>query len=1045
MKQIYRTVQAKPHFPDLEQEILAYWKEHKVFEQSLQQRKDGEQFVFYDGPPFATGLPHFGHFVPGTIKDIFPRYFSMKGYYVERRFGWDCHGLPVEYEVEKQLGISGLRQIEEYGIDRFNEACRDIVLRYAKEWRETVIRMGRWVDFDNEYRTMDCDYMESIWWVFRRLWEQDLVYRGYNILPYSPNLASPLSNFEVNLGGYQDVHDPSLTVRFRMRSQKDTYFVVWTTTPWTLPSNLALAVSPDLDYVRIQQGDEYFILAAAALHRYYKDDYNIVGTFPGSSLQDEQYEPLFPYFSDLEKEGAFRVFCGNFVQAEDGSGIVHLAPGFGEDDFALLKDSGIPTICPIDAECRFTDEVPDYAGQFVKDADKAIMKRLQEEGKVVKREQILHSYPFCYRSGKPLIYRAVSSWFVRVSMLRDKLVELNKTIRWVPEHLQSGRFGNWLENAKDWAISRNRFWGNPIPVWSNEDGSDIEVIGSRAELEARVNAPITDLHKHVVDTLVWEGPNGTMRRVPEVLDCWFESGAMPYAQNHYPMENSKSFEANFPADFVSEGLDQTRGWFYTLMVHATALFEKPAFRNVVVSGLVLAEDGKKMSKSANNYSDPKEVINSYGSDALRLFLMHSVVVQAEDVKFSDNGVRDVLKSILIPLWNAYSFFVTYANIDGVVQDGRLPETLHNSLDRWIVSEIERLTHDMRKELDAFLIKPSIDHMVEYIDMMNNWYIRRSRRRFWKSDSDTDKQQAYAVLCYILLRLCQLVAPIIPFLSEYIYQDLRNEEMPKSVHLCDYPQADDSLRDKILEQKMDLVRNVVRMGHALRRVHAVKTRQPLTALHIVTPNREERTVLMEMEDVIREELNVKSIVFQHDESELVEYRTKPNYAVLGKQLGSSVQKLREKMDELSSEDVRALVEGNTLYLDIDGSTCEIHSDNVIIERREKEELKILNEGTITIALDTRINEELRQEGLVRDLVRKIQNMRKEEKLDVSDRIILSIEAGSEQQAAMADFLDYLKEETLATNIIWQEVAKPDTNIGEISIEKLYDSGSNTPTQ
>ncbi|MFP4330571.1 MAG: isoleucine--tRNA ligase [Spirochaetaceae bacterium] len=1015
---MYSPVDPKVSFPAMEENVLKFWEENRVFERSVEQRHGSESFVFYDGPPFATGLPHFGHFVPGTIKDIIPRYQTMKGKRVERRFGWDCHGLPVEYEMEKELGISGKSEIESYGVAKFNEACRSIVLRFTDEWRRIVTRLGRWVDFDNDYKTMDPDYMESIWWVFKRLYEKGLIYEGHYILPYSPALATPLSNFEVNLGGYKEVHDPAITVKFSVKGEVDTHILAWTTTPWTLPSNLGLAVGPQIDYVKVQDGNSRFILARSRLGAYYKseEDYEILESFPGTKLEGIEYEPLFPYFQELASEGAFRVHLADYVTTEDGTGIVHIAPGFGEEDYNVLKESGLPVLVPIDPEARFTGEIPDYEGLYVKDADKEIIKDLKERGALVKRENYLHPYPHCYRTKKPLIYRAISSWFVDIEKVKSAMLQANNQINWVPNHLQQGRFGKWLEGARDWAISRNRFWGNPIPVWKC-DGSDyIEVIGSREELEAKSGKRVEDLHKHFVDEITWPSPDGkgTMRRVPEVLDCWFESGAMPYAQSHYPIENKEQFESNFPADFICEGLDQTRGWFYTLTVLAAALFEKPAFENVVVNGLVLAADGKKMSKSERNYTDPEEVINEFGADALRLFLMNSTVVKAEDLKYSDDGVREVLKTVLIPLWNAYSFFVTYANIDEVEPTGA-PEDPGNPLDRWILSEVERLVADVTSYLDAYDMQRAIDPVVDFIDLLNNWYIRRSRRRFWKSENDSDKRQAYETLYAVLLKLTTVAAPIIPFVTEEIYRNLRKEGDPESVHLCDYPVSREALRDFELEQKMATTRKAVSMGRAIRSLHNLKIRQPLQAIHLVTRDEQERRILREMEDMIREELNVKEVIFRENEEELVEYQAKPNYRILGKALGKDMKQAKERIEALSPGEIQTLLEGGTLNLDLDGRSFDITSESIEVQRREKHNLKVLNEASLTVALDPEISEELKKEGLVRDLIRLVQNLRKETGLEVSDRIALYLDAGPELAGAVEMFEDYLASETLAEKV------------------------------
>jgi isoleucyl-tRNA synthetase len=1019
---LYKPVESKVSFPKLEEEILEFWEKNDTFKLSISQRKGGDEFVFYDGPPFATGLPHFGHFVPGTIKDIIPRYQTMKGKMVDRRFGWDCHGLPVEYEMEKELGISGKREIEKYGIAKFNEACRSIVLRYVKEWRRIVTRMGRWVDFDNDYKTMDPDYMESIWWVVKQLWEKGLLYEGHYILPYCPRCSTVLSNHELNLGGYQDVHDPAITVKFRLKNEKDTYILAWTTTPWTLPSNLGLALGADIDYVKVKDGEENYILAKERLGSFYKNeaDYAVEWTKKGSELKGLEYEPLFPYFAEHAESGAFRTLNGDFVSTEDGTGIVHIAPGFGEDDYRVMKDSGVPVVCPVDEECRFTREVTDYAEVYVKDADKNIIKRLKDEKKIVKHEQYLHAYPHCWRCKAPLIYRAVSSWFVNISKIKDRMVATNRQIYWMPEHIKDGRFGKWLEGAREWAISRNRYWGNPIPIWRCGSCGDLACIGSRQELKEKSGRDLSDLHKHFVDEVTWPcSCGGVMTRIPEVLDCWFESGAMPYAQSHYPFENKKHFEEHYPADFICESLDQTRGWFYTLHILATALFDTPAFMNNITSGMVLAADGKKMSKSARNYTDPVDVINTYGAEALRLFLMRSAAVKAEEVRYHDDGVKDTLKTIIIPLWNAYSFFVTYANIDGAAPRSR-PEDPTNPLDRWIISETERLIAEVTREMDRYDLVKAIDPIVDFIDLLNNWYIRRSRRRFWRSENDFDKDQAYQTLWWVLMTLAKVAAPAMPFLTEAIYRNLNTEGMPESVHLCDYPLAEEGRRDLDLELKMKIVRKAVSMGRAIRSMHAIKTRQPLKAIHLVTKNPEEKRILLEMEDIIREELNVKEVIFRENEEDVVEYKAKANYKVLGKTLGKDMKSAAEKIETLSMPEIIGLLEGSVLAFDLGERVLEITRESVEVRRLEKQNLKVLNEGSLTVALDPEITEDLKAEGIVRDLVRSIQGLRKDEGLDVTDRIILRLHtAEPEVQDAVEEFQDYLMAETLTASLVWEK--------------------------
>jgi len=1050
---MYKPVDAKVNFPKLEEEVLKFWESNRIFEKSLSQRKNAPEFVFYDGPPFATGLPHFGHFVPSTIKDIIPRYQSMKGKKVERRFGWDCHGLPVENLIEKELNLNSKTAIEEYGIANFNEACRASVLRYVNEWRATITRLGRWVDFDHDYKTMEPDYMETIWWVMKSLWEKGLLYEGHYILPYCPRCATVLSNHELNLGGYKDVHDPAITVKFKVKSNKEsfpdnTYILAWTTTPWTLPSNLALTMGEDIDYVLISDisTNQNYILAEARLPAYYKTEpdnanigYKIIWRKKGSELAGTQYEPLLPYFKDTPN--AFRVFLGDFVTTQDGTGIVHTAPGFGEDDARVLKGTGIPVICPVDAECRFTSEVSDFAGLFVKDADKAIIEKLKEEGKLLKRDQLLHSYPHCWRCSSPLIYRAVGSWFVSVEKIKNDMLEANSQIYWVPEHIKEGRFGKWLEGARDWAISRSRYWGNPLPIWRCGDCGKTICIGSRAELKELSGVYPDDLHKHFVDEItipcVKTGGNckGTMTRIPEVLDCWFESGAMPYAQNHYPFENKEFFESHFPSDFISEGLDQTRGWFYTLTVLAAALFKKPAFKNCVVNGLVLATDGKKMSKSLRNYTDPNEVINSFGADTLRLFLVHSAVVKADDLRYSDDGVREIMKSIIIPLWNAYSFFITYANIDKITAAGA-PDNPVNPLDQWILSETQTLVEKVGGALENYDLSRAVDPILRFIDLLNNWYIRRSRRRFWRSENDNDKIEAYGTLYEALKTLITIAAPFMPFTTDAIWQNLRLETDRESVHLVDYPLPDEKRRDKELEFRMAAVMSAVSIGRSLRSQYNIKMRQPLGKAELVTRNQEEKKALIGMADIIREELNVKEIVFSDNEEDLVEYEVKANFRIMGKELGKDMKAAAEIIEKFKSHEIQSVIEGASLSIDVpcDSGTraVVITAEKLDIRRIEKANLRVLNEGTITVGLDTEITRELSMEGDIRDLIRGIQNMRKEIGLSVTDRIHLFVHGSDSLKEAWDRLNEIVAEETLAVKTQW---IKTD---GQISLESGDDS-------
>lgn len=1038
---MFEPVNNKVEFPKMEEDVLKLWSEKDIYKKSIEQRPADNEYVFYDGPPFATGLPHFGHFVPGTIKDAIPRYQSMKGKRVIRRFGWDCHGLPVESEMEKTIGVSGHRNIVEYGVGKFNEECRSIVLRYTAEWKKAITRMGRWVDFDNGYRTMDKNYMESVWWAFKTLYDKGLIYEGYNVLPYSPKLASPLSNMEVNLGGYKDVTDQAVTVRFKVDGEENSYFLAWTTTPWTLPSNLALAVGPDIDYVKVKDDEsgEYYYLAEKLTKKYYKDNkgMTVVARMKGVNLVGKTYEPLFPYFADLKKLGAFQVLTADYVTVEDGCGIVHTASGFGVDDYNTMKKlPEVPVVCPIDEECRFTSEVPEYEGMFVKDADKPIIQRLKEEGKLVKRENYLHSYPFCYRTGMPLIYRAMSCWFVDVPRIKSEMLKANDQITWVPDHIKYGRFGKWLEGAREWAISRNRFWGNPIPVWKC-DGSDyIEVIGSVAELEAKCGQKVEDLHKHFVDQLTWPSPDGkgTMRRVPDILDCWFESGSMPYAQQHYPFENKEKFEKElFPADFINEGLDQTRGWFYSLTVLSTALFNKPAFENCIVSGIVLAEDGRKMSKSLRNYTDPMLVVEKYGADALRFALLNSSLVKADDLKFSEDLVKDVIKDLLLPLWNAYSFFVTYANIDGYTPSETAFEDLSNPLDRWIISDLEKLVKDETDAYEAYDMQKAASSLVAFLDDLNNWYIRRSRRRFWRSENDGDKKQAYDTLYRVLMTFVKLACPIVPFVTETIYQNLKTEGEAESVHLCNYPEYNANERDEVLEKEMRLIVKAIEMGRSLRSASNLKIRQPLKKYVIVDRNSQDRDILERNKDIVSEELNVKDVEIKGDESSLVSYSAKANFKVLGSKLGKNMKEVAAKIQSFVDAEIASILEGRKTKVEYSAGEIELGEDDLVVQRTEKENVKVLNDGELTVGFDTEISEDLLLEGIARDLIRFVQTARKDSGFDVSDHITLTVFGTDVFNKAVEKFSSYIKSETLSDELT---IAENNGIEGEIGEDKFH---------
>jgi isoleucyl-tRNA synthetase len=1052
---MFKPVSNKIDFPGVEKAVQAFWTAHDTFKKSLELRRHAPEFVFYDGPPFATGLPHYGHLLAGTIKDIVPRYQTMRGHYVERRFGWDCHGLPIEALAQEQLGLAGTGAIREAGVDKFNETCRSLVLKYVAEWRKTVTRMGRWVDFDNDYKTMDPAFMETIWWAFKQLWEQGRVYKSYRIMPYSWKLTTPLSNFEAG-SNYQDVQDPAVTVRIKLKKpyqvfdpsnpvdfatllpDEPCFALIWTTTPWTLPANLAVCAGPDLDYVAVRDAKEkvIYVLAAARLEAIYKkkEDYEVVAQFKGSELAGWKYEPMFPYLKD--QPNAFQILTDGFVSTEDGTGLVHMAPAYGEDDFRVCKAAGIPPVDLLDENAAFTARVPDYAGQFCKDADKAIIRRLKDEKKLVHQSTIVHSYPFCERTDTPLIYRAIEAWYVRVEAMRDELVGNNAGVHWMPQAIGEKRFGNWLKEAKDWNISRNRFWGSCIPVWVAEGDKDNTIcVGSIKELEELSGQKITDLHKHFVDKITIQRNGKTYRRTPEVLDCWFESGSMPYAQQHYPFENKAHFEKHFPADFIAEGLDQTRGWFYTLMVLSTALFKRPAFKNVVVNGLVLAEDGRKMSKRLKNYPDPNYMLDSYGADALRLYLINSPVVRAEDLRFSEEGVKQCMRDFLIPLWNAYSFFVTYANVDkwtpekGTSVEGRVSSvdgdktssTRHPTpatrplLDRWVLSCLDRLTQEVTAAMDDYDLQQAVRPFVHFIEDLTNWYIRRSRRRFWKSSDDADKAQAYATLYEVLLTLSKIAAPFVPFISEEIFRNLRTPELPESVHLCDFPKADGHRRDTKLEEQMAAVMTVVQLGRAIRAERNLKVRQPLAAVHVVCRDATKLSQLKELEDLIVDELNIKTVVFNHDETELVTLSAKPDFKKLGKRLGPKIKLAADLIAKWESDKLHALLQGEKVALELDGQTFEFSGEDLTIQRQPMAGLAVASEGDQVVALETELTPALVREGLARELVNRIQNLRKDADFEVTQRIRLQIAGDDELAATVNEYRDFIMAETLCADL------------------------------
>ena len=1043
---MFKAVSNKVAFPKMEEEILKVWERNSTFEKSLRRNEGKERYKFYDGPPFATGLPHYGHLLAGTIKDIVPRYQTMRGKYVERRFGWDTHGLPIEALAQDALGVAGAPEIKALGVDKFNEQCRSMVLKYVSEWRKTVTRMGRWVDFDHDYKTMQPEFMETIWWVFKQLWQQGRVYRSHRIMPYSWKLSTPLSNFEAG-SNYKDVQDPTVTVRTPivessnnrivelMQGDTTVYLLIWTTTPWTLPENLMICAGASIDYVAVRDLTDdarpIYVMAKARLSTLFKkpEQYELVAEFKGDALKGTRYEPIFPYYADKAAEGAFRVLNDDYVTTDDGTGLVHIAPAYGEDDFRVCQAAGMKAIVdPLDAACAFTDEIPEYRGRFCKDCDKDIIRRLKAEGKLVHQATITHSYPFCDRTDTPLIYRAIDAWYVRVEDLHERLAKNNASVHWTPAYVGEKRFGNWLEEARDWNISRNRFWGSCIPVWINDaDPNDMICVGSIAELEALSGEKVTDLHKHFVDKIVIRRDGKTYHRTPEVLDCWFESGSMPYAQQHYmggeggkvEAWNSEKVAAFFPADFIAEGLDQTRGWFYTLMVLGTCLFDQSPYRNVIVNGLVLAEDGKKMSKRLKNYPDPNLMLDTYGADAIRLYMIYSPVVKAESLKFSENGVKQILRDLLIPWWNAYSFFVTYANVDKF-HDAEVvyPESA-NVLDRWIVSSMETLIADVTAAMDVYDLQKSVRPFVKFIEDLTNWYIRRSRRRFWKSTDDSDKLAAYRTLRYVLVQLAKVAAPFTPFIAEEIYTNLKGASDPESVHLCDFPTANAAARQPALEQAMADVMAVVELGRRLRADSNLKVRQPLAAIRIAGMGEEgrgekEEGRSAELTSLILDELNVKKVEFIADETELCDVTFKANFKTLGKKCGPKMKAVAAAIAALKALPPQlSTLSSQPSTLNLEG--VEISSEDILVTRRPKAGLVVASEGPIVVGLETALTPELVAEGNAREFVSHVQAMRKEADFEVTQRIRVAVACDAALKAALTAHLDYVKGEILAAEL------------------------------
>jgi isoleucyl-tRNA synthetase len=936
---VFKKIDPKMNLPKMEEGILSFWDENKIFEKSVELRKNAPLYSFYDGPPFATGLPHHGHLLASTSKDVVPRFWTMKGYNVPRRWGWDTHGLPIENIVEKKLGYKGKKEIEE-NISKFNGEAKNTVLQFADEWRKTIRRIGRWVDFDNSYKTMDSTFMESVWWGFKELDKKGLVYKDSRISLYCPHCATPLSNFEIAMdNSYKMDKDVSVYVKMKVKNNPDTYFLVWTTTPWTLPANVALAVGEKMKYVEIRYDKEKFIIAKDLIDKIVpENDYELISEFDGKDLIGKEYEPIFAH----DIKNGYRVIAGDFVNTEDGSGIVHLAPAYGEDDFQARKKNELPIIENVDDEGKFTEG--EWKGINVWEANFKVVGNLNERGLLFKKENITHSYPHCYRCDAKLIYKAQPAWFIKISAIKNNLVGENEKINWHPEHLKHGRFLNGLENAPDWNVSRSRYWGNPMPIWECEKCKETKIVGSYEELEKISGKRLEDYHRPFIDEVVFdcEKCDGKMKRILDVFDCWVESGSMPFAEFHYPFENKETFEKRFPAQFISEYIAQTRGWFYTLHVLSVGLFEKPSFINAVTTGTIAGNDGKKMSKSLGNFTDPNILLDRYGADAFRFYLMQSPLMEGENLNFLDKDLEAIFKGIFRMLWNSYSFFILYANIDKFQPRDLESESKekNNLLDKWIISELQTLAKEVDKNMEAYELTRAARAFPKFVDDLSNWYIRRSRRRFWKSESDSDKKEAYETLHYVLVTLAKLMAPFTPFIAEEIYKNLTGEE---SVHLADFPKANEKLIDEKLNLEMGKVRSLITQGLQLRAVAKIKVRQPLGVASI-----KHQVSSEELFGIIKEELNVKEVV---------------------------------------------------------------------VDKNQEEEIK----------LDTALTEELKLEGVAREFVRYIQEMRKEAGFEVDNRIEIGHDGGVE---VFNKFGNLIAKETLADDL-------EEGDVNDFELKKEFD--------
>ena len=1017
---MYKKVDTTLNFVDRELEVLKFWKDNNVFEESIKSREGGPVFTFYDGPPTANGKPHIGHILTRTMKDIMPRYKTMKGYKVLRKAGWDTHGLPVELEVEKLLGISGKPQIEEYGIEPFIEKCKESVWKYQSEWEKMSDRVGYWVDMENPYVTYDNNYIESVWWSLRQIWDKDLIYKGHKIVPYCPRCGTSLSSHEV-AQGYKDIKDQTATCKFKVKGEENTYLLAWTTTPWTLPSNVALCVNPEHTYVRATLDGATYILAEALVESVLgTEGVEITEKFAGKELCGMEYEPLFTC-AKVDKK-AFFVVADTYVTLTDGTGIVHIAPAFGEDDARVGRTNNLPFVQLVNEQGYFTEEFtaefPHLKDVFVKNADPEILKYLKEQGTLFKAIPHTHSYPHCWRCDTPLLYYARDTWFIEMTKVRDRLVANNKTVNWMPESIGEGRFGNFLEGVIDWGLSRSRYWGTPLPIWECKCGHK-HLIGSIEELKSMSSdcPENIELHKPYIDNVHLNCPEcgGTMTRVADVIDCWYDSGSMPFAQLHYPFENKEIFDQNFPADFISEAVDQTRGWFYTLMAISTLIFDKAPYKNVIVLGHVGDKDGIKMSKHKGNVVDPWSVLDVQGADAVRWYF-YSASAPWLPSRFAGENVSESQRKFMGTFWNTYAFYVLYANIDNFDPTKyELKYDTLNMMDKWVLSRLHTLVKNVDEHLDAYRIFEASREMQDFVDDLSNWYVRRSRERFWQSDMPQDKINAYKTLHTVLVTLAKISAPFIPFMAEQVYQNLVksvDESAPLSVHLCDFPVCDEAMIDKTLEKHMNEVLDIVVLGRSCRNESNIKNRQPIGTLYVGATE----VLPEEFISIIAEELNVKHVEFTTEAADFISYSFKPQMRTLGPKYGKLLNPIRTALTELDGTAAMAeLNETGVLKLTIEGQEIELTKDDLLISTAQKEGYVAATDNGYTVVIDTNLTEELLEEGFVREIISKIQTMRKEADFEVQDHILVSYNGNDKVAGIMAKNADYIASEVLANSV------------------------------